>query len=209
MSHQSPINHLDSRFAVPRHIGVPLAVGVLIAFLGAPLGLLWAAVSPHFTLSEVLDAPETTLGVQFSMDVRYLVIVALTGLIVGLASVSVLRPEKLTGVGAHRLVPNVTGAVAIGGIAAGGIAAKVGELMRMPDGIPVELRNASPQSQHDVLDLVAFRLRLTEFTLPLGGSHHLVINGGVFVLPVVAIVGLTLALWLATRSAARPVTARA
>ena len=84
----------------------------------------------------------------------------------------------------------VAAALVVGGLACSYIAAAVGQQFRAPHVLPIELLQASASSRTNVLDLIEFRLRLTS---------------GVVVMPVFAVVGFTLVLWLGTRSHSRSV----
>ena len=173
----TPTRRLPTLGTVP---SAPVIATGLIVLAGSPLGLLWAAMSPHVELAAVLARPEATLAKQFAIDVRYLVITAVAGVLIGLAAASLLHLLRRVG-----LVPWILGALAAGGVLSALVAARVGERVRLPHSIPAPLANASPDVRKSVLDLIRFRIHDYDLLM---------------VLPAFGIVAFVAAIYVSTRT---------
>lgn len=111
--------------AAPAPEGPPLrddavaagVTGVALVLLGAPVGLLWAAVSPRVRVSLGEGGPDLDAGAFAGADVAFGVVVLVVGLLCGLL--------------AHRLGkaygPGVVVGLVAGGLVAAYVAAKTGE----------------------------------------------------------------------------------
>lgn len=139
-----------------RHEGlVALVTGVALVLTGAPLGLLWAWLSPHLDISAVIAGSESAFAVQFDQDLVLLVLGVFVGVGAGLVTARWARGHD-------------TGAaigLAVGGLLAGLIAATVGHRYRMPELLRVIKPGLDPQTRAQTVALIGFRLRIGAFAL--------------------------------------------
>jgi hypothetical protein len=102
--------------------------GLLTLLVGAPLGLIWAAVRPHFDVAEAL-LEESHFETQLGSDLRYALIVAAGGVAVGAVAWAFGRTHG-TGVAIGLLV---------GGALAGLIAWRTGFIAAHPDHLRAQI----------------------------------------------------------------------
>lgn len=147
--------------------GVCLAV---TAAVGPLLGLLWAASAPRISVPEVLAGNEAAFGVQGGVDIYFLFICLVAGVIAGVAAF-------WRGRDAGWPVPL---GLALGGFAGSVLAGAVGHAVRSGS-----IRAKVPSSAGGLaVQLVDFRVRT---------------HGLYFVMPASALLVLTVLLWAATR----------
>ena len=120
-------------------------VAVALILVGAPLGVLWALLSPSLDLVAVSDGSEDAFRVQLSADLVLGVLVVVVGAAAGVLAWT-RRPRHGTSV--------VLG-LAVGGLLACLVAARVGYLYELP-GLRASVR---PDLGQQTLDLISFRLR--------------------------------------------------
>jgi hypothetical protein len=126
-----PAHRLRTREDLRRDVDAGILTTILVVLLGAPLGLLWAAVRPHSDLF-LLVAEDAREQQHFSADLRFAAVVAIGGLVAGLAGYLVARSGG-TGVAVG---------LAIGGLLAAVVAERVGIRAAHQD----ELRSALAQA---------------------------------------------------------------
>lgn len=121
-----------------------------LALLGAPIGLLWQAISPELDLRLVQLGSETAFKAEFAADVRFLVLGVVIGTAFGwFGSIGLKRID------AQRYLPALAIGLAVGAFFCALVASKVGELYRME-----QLENViRPGLDHNTISLIAFRLR--------------------------------------------------
>lgn len=127
-----------------------LLTGVAVVLLGAPAGLLWAALAPRVqvVLSESgpgLDDPET--GAFVGADVVFAVLVLLVGVACGLVAFRLAR----------RYGPGVVVGLLLGGLTAAYVAAQTGEQVGL-DSFRAAVDDASRRGTVEA----SVRLRATE-----------------------------------------------
>lgn len=120
-------------------------VAVALTLVGAPLGVLWALLSPPLDLVAVANGSEDAFRVQLSADLVLGVLAVVVGVAAGVLAWT-RRPRHGAAV--------VLG-LAVGGLLAGLVAARVGYLYELP-GLRESVR---PDIGQQTLDLVSFRLR--------------------------------------------------
>lgn len=145
----APVSLADEPPAEPRDLlGALRSFGVVVLALtlvGAPLGLLWALLSPSLDLVAVSNGSEDAFRVQLSADLVLGVLAVLAGAAAGVLAWT-RRPRHGAAV--------VLG-LAVGGVLAGLVAARVGYLYEIP-GLRASVRSDIGKQ---TLDLVSFRLR--------------------------------------------------
>ena len=104
-----------SRADLRRDIDAGVLTAIIVMLIGAPLGLLWAAVRPHSDLF-LLVAEDARERQHFTADLRFAAIIAVAGVIVGVVAYAVARSGG-TGV--------VVGLV-VGGLLAAVVAERIG-----------------------------------------------------------------------------------
>jgi hypothetical protein len=112
---------------------------LLVALVGAPLGLLWAAVRPHTDLFELVDQ-DAEQRQHLSADLRYGAILLVAGLIVG----------TLAWAAARRGGAGVVVGLTIGGVLAALVAARVGVMAAHQDDLRVQLAAAFHDHGYDL-----------------------------------------------------------
>lgn len=122
-----------------------LVTTALMVLTGAPLGLVWGAVAPRLDLAAVSMGSETAFTTTLSADLTLAALALVTGLVAGIVAWS-RRPVHPTAV--------VVG-LAVGGLLATLVAARVGYLVELP-ALKAAVR---PDLPAETLDLIAFRLR--------------------------------------------------
>lgn len=137
-----------------------------LALLGAPIGLLWQAISPELDLRLVQLGSETAFKAEFAADVRFLAL----GVVIGTAF-GWFGSIGLKWIDAQRYLAALVIGLAVGAFLCALVAAHVGELYRMDQLLKV----IRPGLDHDTISLIAFRLRAGQALL---------------VFPVFALVGL-------------------
>lgn len=143
---------------LPREVATGVTTLAICVFLGAPLGLVWAALRPTLDPLVVSAASESALKPQFTADLT----LALLGLAAG----------AVTGVTAWRLARrHGTGTaigLALGGYLAMRVAAAVGKMAAHPADLlattnrqlgPGERLTGTPEQIRQFLDLLSFHLR--------------------------------------------------
>ena len=135
-----------------------LVVLVMCVFLGAPLGLLWAALRPKLDPLVVSQASESALKPQFTADLKLALLGLAGGAVAGAVAWALVRRH---GTGAAV-------GLALGGYAAMRVAAQVGRLAAHPDQLravteaqlgPGEMLTGTRQQISEFLDLLSFHLR--------------------------------------------------
>lgn len=126
-----------------------LVTTLMIAMLGAPVGLLWSATSAHLDIAAVVNSgSEEAFGAQFGGDAHFFIIGAVMGVLTAVVAVAFGR----------RHGPGVVVGLAVGGLLAGIVAARIGYLARH-DGLLAELHRLDVPAS--AASLVAFKLRAT------------------------------------------------
>lgn len=106
---------LRAREDLRRDIDAGVLTTIVVVLVGAPLGLLWAAVRPHSDLF-LLVSQDARERQHFGSDLRFAAVVAIAGIVIGLTAYAVARSG---GTG-------VTVGLAVGGLLAAVIAERVG-----------------------------------------------------------------------------------
>ncbi len=125
--------HLRTREDLRREIDAGVLTTLLVVLVGAPLGLLWAAVRPHSDLF-LLVAEDAREQQHFSADLRFAAVIGVAGLLIGLAAWAVARSGG-TGVAVG---------LAVGGLLAAVVAERIGIRAAHQD----QLRAALAQAFH-------------------------------------------------------------
>ncbi len=173
-----------------REMRVALLVGLPVVLLGPPAGLLWAALRPSFDGAQAL-LEESRLEVQLTSDLRYLLVVAVAGLLAGVLTWVATRRN---GLGA------ITGLV-LGGVAAALVARSVGVHAAHPAALPALLerqfdaRGLQPFSSLSGYDRAMF---LADLRFELRATSM------VLVLPAVAVGTFALLTWRRPRLVLEP-----
>lgn len=123
-------------------------VAAVIALLGAPTGLIWAAISPHLDLDAAAAGSESAFGAQIAADGRFFFLTLVLGVATGVVAFRL----------GNRFGPAVTVGIAAGALAAAVVAAQVGYLFRRP-GLLGALR---PGLAPTIVSLIDFRLRAVQ-----------------------------------------------
>lgn len=107
--------------AVPHAVTFAVTTVVLV-LLGAPLALLWRAFAPAAAIQRTATGPQPVApesNQMFAVDGRFVLVSAVLGLLLGVVAYLLLRDRG----------PAAPFGLAIGGLLAGGVAARVGDRM--------------------------------------------------------------------------------
>lgn len=142
-----------------REVRAGAVTAVLVVLLGAPLGLLWAAMRPRLDYA-MLAVQQSGYTAQLVSDLRLLLITAVAGLLAGLVAGVLTRRHRI----------GVVVGLAVGGVLAVALAAWVGHQAASPDRLAADVTTSfkaagfdftrvTGSDRTDFLDTVAFRQR--------------------------------------------------